>query len=244
MGEVLNISKGSRETTKEVFSPLLKFLGSSLGLDEKEYIKFAIRGISNQVDPRNVDLNQPYAATFTHPVGSLSQVIDNTILRYADPMPRFTSTVQLFQKGIDEVDDLTTLVHEFSHTVMPDVFRALPQQEFDDLSVAIKNQIIQRRKMLEDPVTNQSDLDILDLMNFRNWDNIYTFKYTSKPNVNFVDDVQESFADLFSYWGLQKVTDPNFKSKHDNIFIQIAKTLKALFDKVFRKVSKMLNLCL
>ena len=235
MGEVLNISKGSRETTKEVFSPLLKFLGSSLGLDEKEYIKFAIRGISNQVDPRNVDLNQPYAATFTHPVGSLSQVIDNTILRYADPMPRFTSTVQLFQKGIDEVDDLTTLVHEFSHTVMPDVFRALPQQEFDDLSVAIKNQIIQRRKMLEDPVTNQSDLDKLDLMNFRNWDNIYTFKYTSKPNVNFVDDVQESFADLFSYWGLQKVTDPNFKSKHDNIFIQIAKTLKALFDKVFRK---------
>lgn len=237
VGEVLNISQASRQTTKEVFSPLLKFLASSLGLGEQEYIKFAIRGISDQVDPKNVDLNSPYGMgrTVTHPVGSLSQVIDGNILRYADPMPRFASTIQLFQKGIDEVDDLATLIHEFAHATLPDVFRALPQQEFDDLSVAIKNQIIQKRKLLEDPITNQGDLDKLDLMNFRNWDNIYTFKYASKPNVNFVTDVHEAFADLFSYWGLQKVTDPNFISKYDNIFIQLAKTLKALFDKVFRK---------
>lgn len=59
-------------------------------------------------------------------------------------MPRFASTIQLFQKGIDEVDDLATLIHEFAHATLPDVFRALPQQEFDDLSVAIKNQIIQK----------------------------------------------------------------------------------------------------
>ena len=237
VGEVLNISQASRQTTKEVFSPLLKFLASSLGLGEQEYIKFAIRGISDQVDPKNVDLNSPYGMgrTVTHPVGSLSQVIDGNILRYADPMPRFTSTIQLFQKGIDEVDDLATLIHEFAHATLPDVFRALPQQEFDDLSIAIKNQIIQKRKLLEDPITNKGDLDKLDLINFRNWDNIYTFKYASKPNVNFVTDVHEAFADLFSYWGLQKVTDPNFISKYDNIFIQLAKTLKALFDKVFRK---------
>ena len=242
VGEALNITQASRQTTKEVFSPLLKFLASSLGLDEQEYVKFAIRGISNQVDAKNVDLNQPYGLTLTHPVGSLSQVIDNNILRYADPMPRFTSTIQLFRKGIDEKDDLATLIHEFSHAVLPDVFRALPQQEFDDLSVAIKNQIIQKRKILEDPITNTGDLDKLDLMNFRNWDNIYTFKYSSKPNVNFVEDVQEAFADLFSYWGLQKVTDPNFISKYDNIFIQLAKTLKALFDKVFKKENIALGL--
>ena len=261
VGEMLGVSQEAQTRIEEFMVPISEFLAKGLGMSEKELTRSMLLGVRARLgregevigsakkldiaDRKGTEGGGVAAVAVTR--GDYVGPERSEIFSEADLTARFLPTqslVELFTKGVNEVDDIATLTHEWAHVIMTQFFHLLPQDQYDELSGLIKKQITHRRSLLY-PKTKHFEydespdlLDTVDLVHnpfeplhpvVRKLDvTLRDANGTSQVIESWSSQVDEAFAEVFASWMHKKVSEPRYFVAFQEFFITLARTLQNL----------------
>ena len=265
VGEMLGVSQEAQTRIEEFMVPISEFLAKGLGMSEKELTRSMLLGVRARLGREGTVTGGAESLEIAGRQGAEGGALDavavtrgdyvgperSEIFSEADLTARFLPTqslVELFSKGINEVDDIATLTHEWAHVIMTQFFHLLPQDQYDELSGLIKQQITHRRSLLY-PKTKHFEydespdlLDTVDLVHnpfeplhpvVRKLD-VTLRDANGNPQVieSWSSQVDEAFAEVFASWMHKKVSEPRYLATFHDFFITLARTLQRLMSQL------------